>query len=74
MTKKTIKTFINEYYSKPPKRKNATNKTDVNYIDDTWSLHKLVLKDYGPENNRGYTCFGCNQKFLKIWLDKTFEK
>ena len=32
----------------------ATNKTDVYYIDDIWSLDILDLKDYGPENNRGY--------------------
>ena len=26
------------------------------YIDDIWSLDILDLKDYGPENNRGYRC------------------
>ena len=31
-----------------------TNKTDVYHIDDIWSLDILDLKDYGPENNRGY--------------------
>ena len=54
MTQKNIKIFINEVYSKPPKKYYATNKTDVYYIDDTWSLDILDLKDYGPENNRGY--------------------
>ena len=54
MTQKNIKIFINEIYSKPPKRNYATNKTDVYHIDDTWSLDILDLKDYGPENNRGY--------------------
>ena len=54
MTQKNIKIFINEIYSKPPKRKYATNKTDVYFIDDIWSLDILDLKDYGPENNRGY--------------------
>ena len=54
MTQKNIKIFINENYSKPPKKYYATNKTDVYYIDDTWSLDILDLKDYGPENNRGY--------------------
>ena len=29
MTQKSIKTFINEIYSKPPKKNFATNKTDV---------------------------------------------
>ena len=54
MTQKNIKIFINEIYSKPPKRNYATNKTDVYFIDDIWSLDILDLKDYGPENNRGY--------------------
>ena len=54
MTQKNIKIFINEIYSKPPRKYYPTNKTDVYYIDDIWSLDILDLKDYGPENNRGY--------------------
>ena len=54
MTQKNIKIFINEIYSKPPKKNYVTNKTDVYYIDDIWSLDILDLKDYGSENNRGY--------------------
>ena len=54
MTQKNIKNFINEIYSKPPKKYYATNKTDVYYIDDTWSLDILDRKDYGTKNNRGY--------------------
>ena len=54
MTQKNIKIFINEIYSKPPKKNYATNKTDVYHIDDIWSLDILDLKDYGTENNRGY--------------------
>ena len=54
MTQKNIKIFINEIYSKGPKKNYPTNKTDVYHIDDTWSLDILDLKDYGPENNRGY--------------------
>ena len=54
MTQKNIKIFINEIYSKGPKKNYATNKTDVYYIDDIWSLDILDLKDYGSENNRGY--------------------
>ena len=54
MTQKTIKIFINEIYSKPHKKKFNTKKTDVQHIDDIWSLHILDLKDYGPENNRRY--------------------
>ena len=54
MTQKNIKIFISEIYSKPPKRNYATNKTDVYFIDDIWSLDILDLEDYGPENNRGF--------------------
>ena len=54
MTQKNIKIFINEIYSKPPKKNYATNKTDVYHIDDIWSLDILDLKDYGPENNKNY--------------------
>ena len=54
MTQKSIKIFTNEIYSKPPKKNYSTNKTDVYHIDDIWSLDKLNLKNYGPENNRGY--------------------
>ena len=53
MTQKNIKIFITEVYSKPPKMNYNTNKTDVYYIDDIWSLGISDLKDYGPENNRG---------------------
>ena len=54
MSQKNIKIFINEIYSEPPKKYYPTNKTDVYHIDDIWSLDILDLKDYGPENNRGY--------------------
>ena len=54
MTQRNIKIFINEIYSKPPKKFYPTNKTNVYHIDDIWSLDILDLKDYGPENNKGY--------------------
>ena len=54
MTRKNIKIFINEIYSKPPKRNYSTNRIDVYHIVDVWSLDILDLKEYGPKNNRGY--------------------
>ena len=54
MTQKNIKIFINEIYSKGPKKNFVRNKTDVYHNDDIWSLDILDLKDYGPENNRNY--------------------
>ena len=54
MTQKSVKIFIDEIYSKPPKKKYIINKTDVHHIDDIWKLDILDLKDYDPENNRSY--------------------
>ena len=54
MTQKNIKIFINEIYSKGPKKNYATNRINVYHIDDVWSLDILDLKDYGPESNRNY--------------------
>ena len=54
MIQKNIIIFNNEIYSKPQKKENLTNKTDVYYIVKIWSLDILHLKDYGSENNRGY--------------------
>ena len=54
MIPKTIKNFIDEIYSKPPKKNYSRNKTDVYHIDDIWSLDNSDLKDYGPQNIKGY--------------------
>ena len=63
MTQKNIKIFLNEIYSKPPKKIYPTNKTDVYHIDHIWSLDVLDLKDYGPKNKRGY-------KYVFVVIDK----
>ena len=47
-------TFINEIYSRPPKKNYSINKTIVKHIDDTWSLDLLDMVDYGVKNNKGY--------------------
>ena len=54
MAEKSIKIFIDEIYSKPPKKNYSTNKTNVYHIDDIWSLDILDLSDYGVENNRNF--------------------
>ena len=64
MTQKNIKIFISEIYSKGPRKSYPTNKTDVYLIDDIWSLDILDLKDYGPENNRGY-------RYVLVVIDKS---
>ena len=48
------KIFIDEIYSKPPKKNYSTNKTIFKSIDDTWSSDLLDMNDYGIKNNRGY--------------------
>ena len=65
MTQKNIEIFINQIYSKPPKKNFVSNKTDVFYINDIWSLDIFDIKDYGPENDR---------HFIKIWLDSSSQK
>ena len=55
MSKKdNIKTFIDEIYSKPPKKNQPTKKTLIKSIDDTWSSDLLDMNDYSPKNNKGY--------------------
>ena len=48
------KIFIDEIYSKPPKKKCCTKKTIFKSIDDTWSSGILDMNDYGIKNNKGY--------------------
>ena len=54
MKKDLTKIFIDEVYSKPPKKNYPTNKTIIKSIDDTWSSDLLDLNDYGPKNNKSY--------------------
>ena len=54
MTQKTIKNFINEIHSKPPKKSYPTHKTNVYNIDNFWTSDILDLKDYGLQNIKAY--------------------
>ena len=54
MKKNLKKIFIDEFYSKTPKKNYPTNKTIIKSIDDTWSSDLLDMNDYGPKNNKGY--------------------
>ena len=51
------KNFTIGIYSLILKRIYVTNKTDVYYIDDTWSITFLDLKYYGSKNKQGYRYF-----------------
>ena len=52
--KDKTKMFIDEIYSKPPKKNYPTNKTIIKSLDDTWSSDLLDMNDYGIKNNEGY--------------------
>ena len=49
-----IKTFIDEIYSKPPKKNYETNKLVYNHIDEIWSIDLADMIDYNTSNNKGY--------------------
>ena len=54
MKKSLTKIFIDEIYSKPPKKNYPTNETIIKSIDDTWSSDLLDMNDYNPRNNKFY--------------------
>ena len=54
MKKDLTKIFIDEIYSKAPKKNYPTNKIIIKSVDDTWSSDLLDMNDYGPKNNKGY--------------------
>ena len=54
MKKDLTKIFIDEIYSKPPKKNYPTNKTIIKSIDDTRSSDLLDMNDYGPKNNKSF--------------------
>ena len=45
-----IEFFIDEIYSKPPKKNYETNRTLLKSIDDTWSADLLQMDGYGVKN------------------------
>ena len=52
--KDLIKIFIDEIYSKPPKKNYPTNKIVYNHIDEIWSIDLADMIDYKISNNKGY--------------------
>ena len=54
MKKDLTKKFIDEIYSKPPKKKYETNKIIYNHIDEMWSIDLADMIDYKTSNNKGY--------------------
>ena len=52
--KDLIKIFIDEVYSKPPKKNYPTNKIIYNHIDEIWSIDLADMIDYKISNNKSY--------------------
>ena len=52
--KDNIDTFINEIYSKPPKKIYEGNKITYNQIDEIWSIDLADMIDYKTLINKGY--------------------
>ena len=50
----TRKIFLNEVYANLSKKNYVTNRIDVFYRDNFWSLDLLDLNDYEPKNNERY--------------------
>ena len=57
MNQKSTEVFFAEICSKQPKKNYPTNKTEIYHIVDIWKLDILDLKEYDPENIRGYRYF-----------------
>ena len=49
-----IKIFIDEIYSKPPRKNYPTNKIDYNHIYEIWSIDLADMLDYKVSNNKGF--------------------
>ena len=52
--KDLIKIFIDEIYSKPPRKNYPTNKIVYNHIDEIWSIDLADFSDYKTSNNKGF--------------------
>ena len=54
INKDLTKTFIDEIYSKAPKKNYETNKIIYNHTDEIWSIDLADMIDYKISNNKGY--------------------
>ena len=55
MTKKDLtKIFIDEIYSKPPRKNYPTNKIIYHHIDEIWSIDSADMIDYKTSNNKRF--------------------
>ena len=54
MKKDLTKIFIDEIYSKPPRKNYPSNKRVYNHVDEIWSIDLADMIDYKISNNKGY--------------------
>ena len=55
MSKKDLtKTFIDEFYSTPPKKNYPTKKIVYNHINEIWFIDLTDFSDYKTSNNKGF--------------------
>ena len=54
MKRDITKIFIDEIYSKPPRKNYPTNKIVYNYVDEIWSIDLADFSDYKTSNNKGF--------------------
>ena len=55
MAKRNLtKIFIDEIYTKPPKKNYPTNKIVYNFVDEIWSIDLADFSDYKTLNNKGF--------------------
>ena len=54
INKDFTKIFIDEIYSKSPKKNYPTNKIIYNHIDEIWSMDLADMIDYKISNNKGF--------------------
>ena len=54
MKQDLTKIFIDEIYSKPPKKNYPTNKKVYNHVDEIWSIDLADFSDYKTSNNKGF--------------------
>ena len=54
MKRDLTKIFIDEIYSKAPKKNYPTNKIIYNHADEIWSIDLIDMIDYKISNNKGY--------------------
>ena len=54
INKDLTKIFIDEIYSKPPRKNYPTNKLIYNHLDEIWSIDLADMIDYKISNNKGF--------------------